>query len=117
MITSLIIGALIAMLAGGSYFMIPDIKKRVKGMVGDPIRLAALNKAILAAEQASKARDKKDYQATATQLQELLDRLNTCRLNVYTAFSDLYLRLSEACTDEEWKMAAKALKTTSKATG
>jgi len=255
MITMLIIGALMGRLGGG-YFLIPNIKDRVKGLVSDPIRLAKINGAILTAEEASKALDKKykeygkqlneltkqrgtpegafmalyaeaiaaykevqeifiqgravfienltlkefsiltapdaketakreeqvqdaiekaevkipkdldkiselalqiisdperqqsvlaavqdyqqsledflqeygtwnyrnnevlrDYQATEAQLQALLDKLNGYRLNIYTAFSDLYLRLSEACTDEEWKAAAKALKDTSKATG
>ena len=58
-----------------------------------------------------------DYEATEAQLQAMLDKLNGYRLNIYTAFSDLYLRLSEACTDKEWKAAAKALNDTSKATG
>lgn len=256
MITLLLIRAIIRLLRGGSYFMIPDIKDRVKDIVSDPDRLVKLNEAIEAAEQASKALDKKykdygkrlnelteqrgtpeaafialysealqaykevqrifiqgrkvfvdnltptefsiltaptakktakreeqvqdaiekaresvpenldnisvlvaeiisdperqqiifeavldyqnsleeflleygtwlyrnnevlnDYDATEAQLQELLDRLNATRLNIYTSFSDLYLRLSESCTDEEWKAAAKALKDTSKATG
>lgn len=255
MITMLIIGALMGMLGGG-YFLIPNIKDRVKGLVSDPIRLAKINGAILTAEEASKALDKKykeygkqlneltkqrgtpegafmalyaeaiaaykevqeifiqgravfienltlkefsiltapdaketakreeqvqdaiekaevkipkdldkiselalqiisdperqqsvlaavqdyqqsvvdflqeygtwnyrnneilrDYKATDAQLQVLLDSLNGYRFNIYTAFSELYLRLSEACTDEEWKAAAKALKDTSKATG
>ncbi len=256
MITMLVIGALMATMGGGVYFLIPNIKDRVKGLISDPIRLAKLNGAILTAEEASKALDKKyneygkqlneltkqrgtpeaafmalyadaleaskevqeifiegrivfikiltpkefsiltapdaketakreeqvqdaiekatvkvpknldkiselaveiisdpekqqsalaavqnyqksfedilqeygkwnyrnnevlrDYQATEAQLQELVDKLNEKRLNLYTTFTELYIRLSDACTDEEWKAAAKALKDTSKATG
>jgi hypothetical protein len=48
MITMLIIGALVAILRGGGsgYFMIPDLKARVKDLVRDPIRLVKLNGAI-----------------------------------------------------------------------
>ena len=52
MITLFIIGSLLGIIGGGSYFMIPNIEKRVKGLVGDPIRLAKLNGAILTAEDA-----------------------------------------------------------------
>jgi len=256
MITMLVIGALVGLLRGGGYFLIPNIKDRVKEIVSDPKRLAKLTEAIESAEQAGKALDTKykgygkqlneltkqrgtpeaafmavysdaleayqeaqrifiqgrivfietltleeftiltepdakktakreeqvqgaiektrenlpksldsiselaveiisdperqqsvlsavqdfqknledflqeystwnyrnnevlkDYHATEAQVQELVDKLNVYRLNVYTAFSELYIRLSEACTDKEWKKAAKALKDTSKATG
>ena len=255
MVTMLIVGALLGV-AGGGYFLIPNLKDRVKGLISDPIRLAKLNGAILTAEEASKALEKKykaygkqineltkqrgtpeaafmaiytdalesyqevqeifitgrivfienltpeefsiltapdaketakreeqaqdaiekamvkvpksldkiselameiipdpemqrnalaavqdyqkrleeflqeygtwnyrnnevltDYQATEAQLREQIDRLNMYRLSIYTAFTQLYLRLSEATTDEEWQAAAKALKDTSKATG
>ena len=59
----------------------------------------------------------REYQATEAQLQAMLDKINVNRFNIYTAFTELYMRLSEACTDDEWKAAAKALRDTSNATG
>ena len=48
-------------------------------------------------------------------MQELVDELNDSQVNMYLDFIELYLRLSDACSDEEWKAAAKALKKTAKA--
>ena len=56
-----------------------------------------------------------DYHSSEAQMQELIDELNDSRVNMYVAFIELYLRLSDACSDEEWKKAAKALKKTAKA--
>jgi hypothetical protein len=56
-----------------------------------------------------------DYNSSEAQMQELIDELNGSRVNMYTAFIELYLRLSDVCNDEEWKAAVKALKKTSKA--
>ena len=53
-----------------------------------------------------------DYQATESQMKTLIDQLNGSRVHMFTAFVELYLRLSDACSDEEWKAAFKALKKT-----
>lgn len=59
----------------------------------------------------------KDYNATPAQLRELYDTLNQYRLNLYNTFTHLYVGLSNACTDDEWKKAAKMLKQTSETAG
>ena len=56
-----------------------------------------------------------DYHSSESQMQELIDELNGSRVNMYTAFIELYLRLSDASSDDEWKAVAKGLKKTAKA--
>ncbi len=90
MITMLVIGALMAA-TGVGYFLIPNIKDRVKGLISDPIRLAKLNGAILTAEEASKALDKK-YKEYGKQLNELTKQRGTPE----AAFMALYADALEA---------------------
>jgi len=56
-----------------------------------------------------------DYHSSEAQMQELIDELNDSRVNMYVAFIELYLRLSDSCSEDEWKGAFKALEKTAKA--
>lgn len=52
----------------------------------------------------------KDYAATDAQFHALAEEFNSIRTQVYTAFVDLYIQLSESSTEKEWKAASTALK-------